>query len=70
MKTYSERIRDEGVQQGMQQGEAVSLLRLMHHKFRELPADIRHRIESAEPDTLSRWFDQALAADNLDEVLH
>jgi hypothetical protein len=54
----------------MQQGEAVSLLRLMHHKCAELPADIRHRIESAEPDTLSRWFEQALAADNLDEVLH
>jgi hypothetical protein len=70
MKTFSERVRDEGMQQGIQQGEAVSLLRLMHHKFGEVPEKIRHRVESAEPETLTRWFDQALRADNLDEVLH
>jgi len=28
------------------------------------------RVESAEPETLTRWFGQALTADNLDEVLH
>ena len=74
MRTFSERGREEGMQQGMQQGvqqgEAILLLRLMHHKFGDIPDDIRHRVESAEPETLSRWFDQALTADNLDEVLH
>jgi hypothetical protein len=54
----------------MQQGESILLLRLMHHKFGDIPDDIRHRVESAEPETLTRWFDQALTADNLDEVLH
>ncbi|MGB5833539.1 MAG: hypothetical protein WBG92_16305 [Thiohalocapsa sp.] len=28
------------------------------------------RVQSAEPETLTRWFDQALIADNLEEVLH
>ena len=78
MRTFSERVREEGMQQGMQQGvqqgvqqgEAILLLRLMHHKFGDIPDDIRHRVESAEPETLTRWFDQALTADNLDEVLH
>ena len=66
MKTFSERVREEG----MQQGEAILLLQLMHHKFGDIPDDIRHRVESAEPETLIRWFGQALNADNLDEVLH
>ena len=42
----------------------------MHHQFSDIPDNIPHPIESAEPETLSRWFDQALTADNLDEVLH
>ena len=66
MRTFSERVREEG----MQQGEAILLLRLMHHKFGDIPDDIRHRVESAEPETLTRWFDQTLTAKNLDEVLH
>lgn len=78
MKTFSQRVREEamqqgmqqGIQQGMQQGEAMSLLRLMRHKFGDVPEDVRRRIESAEPATLSRWFDQALAADRLNDVLH
>jgi len=78
MRTFSERVREEGMQQGMrqgmqqgmQQGEAILLLQLMHHKFGDIPDDIRHRVESAEPETLTRWFGQALTADNLDEVLH
>ena len=74
MKTLSDRVREEGVQQGMQQGiqqaEALSLLRLMRHKFGDIPEEVRQRIESVEPATLSQWFDQALAADRLDEVLH
>ena len=65
MRTFSERVREEG----MQQGEAILLLRLMHHKFGDIPDDIRHRVESAEPETLARWFDQTLTAKNLDEVL-
>ena len=70
MKTFSQRVREEGMQQGMQQGEAMSLLRLMRHKFGDVPEDVRRRVESAEPATLSRWFDQALAAERLDDVLH
>jgi hypothetical protein len=66
MKTFSERVREEG----MQQGEAVLLLRLMHHKFGDIPEEILQRVESAEPETLTRWFDQALIAEHLNEVLH
>lgn len=70
MQTFSERIREEGMQQGVQQGEALSLLRLMRHKLGDIPEEVRQRIEPAEPATLNPWFDQALAADRLDEVLH
>ena len=58
------------MQQGVQQGEALSLLRLMRHKLSDIPEEMRQRIEPAEPATLNQWFDQTLAADRLDEVLH
>ena len=58
------------MQQGVQQGEALSLLRLMRHTLGDIPEEVRQRIEPAEPATLNQWFDQALAADRLDEVLH
>lgn len=70
MQTFIDDYIEQGMQKGMQQGEALSLLRLMQHKFGDIPEDARLRIASAEPETLARWFDQALTADNLDEVLH
>lgn len=38
------------MQEGMQQGEALSPLRLMSHKFGDIPDEVRHRVESAALD--------------------
>jgi flagellar biosynthesis/type III secretory pathway protein FliH len=82
MKSFSERFREEGIQQGMRlgeqqgvkqgvrMGEATALLRVMRRKFGELPEPARQRIESADPDTLLEWLDRTVTAASIDEVIH
>jgi len=71
MATFSERMRAEGMQQGMQRGEVAVLLRLMERKFgRRLTEDDRRRVESADVDTLLEWSDRILSANSVEEILH
>lgn len=60
----------QGVQQGVQQGECLALMRIMQHKFGDIPEPARQRIESADPETLLAWLDRALVAASIDEVIH
>lgn len=59
-----------GEQRGLQRGEATMLLRLMRHKFGDLPEAACRRVETADPDTLLTWSERILTADSIDEVLH
>ena len=76
MTTFVERYKNEGRQEGRQEGkqegkqeEAVEiLLRLLYRKFGEIPEDKRRKIESADSDTLLKWSERVLTANNLDEV--
>lgn len=70
MNSFSQRVREEGRQQGVRQGEGAALMRVMQHKFGDLPAPTRLRIESADPATLLEWLDRALVAASIDEVIH
>lgn len=74
MNSFSERFREqgrqEGVRQGLLQGESTALLRVMNHRFGDIPDPARRRIEAADPETLLRWLDRALVAASIDEVLH
>jgi hypothetical protein len=60
----------QGVRQGLIQGESTALLRVMHHRFGDIPDTARRRIEAADAETLLRWLDRALVAASVDEVLH
>ena len=65
--TTGERI---GIEKGMQQGEAIILLRQMKKKFGDLPKDAEERIEKADSDTLLEWSENVLSAETIDEVFH
>ena len=83
MASFSERIREEGMQKGMQQGmqqgtqqgiqqgEVAMLLRQMERKFghRLTEAD-RRLVESADAETLLKWSDKILSAKSIEEILH
>ena len=59
----------EGRQEGRQEGEAALLLRLITLKFGSPDPLIRHRIETADTETLLRWAERLLTATTLDQVL-
>ena len=65
---WTEQWKHQGLQQGLQQGEAALFLRLAELRFGPLSADTRHRIESADAETLLRWGENLLTAGSLDEV--
>ncbi|AHH16844.1 hypothetical protein NONO_c20440 [Nocardia nova SH22a] len=50
------------------EGEARGLLRLLTHKFGELPASLVSTVHNASLDDLERWSLRILTADNLQEV--
>ncbi|MBK1646917.1 transposase [Thiocapsa imhoffii] len=58
------------MQQGMQQGGAAILLRLIERRFGPPSDQVRERISQADPKTLLQWSDRILEAKSLDEVLH
>ena len=61
--------RREGRQEGRQEGESAVLLRLLTIKFGPPAPNIRHRIETADTETLLRWAERILTATTLDQVL-
>ncbi len=74
MKGFAERYREEGMQKGMQEvmqkAEVLVLVRQLRSKFGDLPEGIRDRIEQADSDTLLRWLDRVLTANDINEVIH
>ncbi|MFA5631192.1 MAG: DUF4351 domain-containing protein [Porticoccaceae bacterium] len=80
MTTWSERLRNEGLEQGMQQGvqqgiregrqegELNVLIRQLTRRFGPLDATTTERLKKASTDELERWADNILDARTLDEV--
>lgn len=58
----------EARQEGRQEGEVVSLLRLLERRFREIPTEVRQRIAEADPARISEWFDRAIDAPDFGTV--
>jgi hypothetical protein len=57
------------MQQGMQQGEAQALQRLLAKRFGvELPPAVLERISSADLAQIEVWFDRAIEASSLNQV--
>ena len=62
--------RQLGRQEGRQEGEAITLRRLMTKKFGSVPKDAEERIEKADSDTLLEWSENVLSAETIDDVFH
>jgi hypothetical protein len=60
--------REEGIEQGPQQGEARALLRLIQVKFGPPAPDLAARVAGAELHELELWLDRILTAATPDEV--
>jgi flagellar biosynthesis/type III secretory pathway protein FliH len=58
----------KGRQEGMQQGEALALQKLLAKRFGVIPAEITARIASASREQIELWFDRAIEAERMDEV--
>ena len=68
MSTLSERLRAEGMQQGMQQGEVILLKRLLSRRFGTLDAVTVKRLEAASTDDLEQYAENLLDANSLEDV--
>jgi predicted transposase/invertase (TIGR01784 family) len=63
--------REEGISQGIVQGNAKSLLRVLERRFGHVPVWIREQIVSVKPENgeqLEKWLDQAVDASSLEDV--
>ena len=60
--------RQEGKQEGRQEGEMLALQRLLSKRFGTLPADITRSISNASVETIERWFDLAIDAQQLSDI--
>jgi hypothetical protein len=70
MQTFIDRYIEQGREQGLQQGEAAVLLRLIERKFGPPTPDIRERVLSADAERLLDWSERILTAETLESVLH
>ena len=70
---WSELWKQEGVEkgrlEGLQQGEAALVLRLLERRFGTLKEDQRVRVQAADPATLLRWGERLLTARSVEDVL-
>lgn len=69
MQSYSEHIRQEGEQIGIQLGEANVLLFLLEQKFGTLSDAVLQRVKQADPETLLIWSGRVLKEDSIDEII-
>jgi hypothetical protein len=69
METFIDKYIAQGEQLGEQRGQAKTLLHLIERKFGPPSEPIRTRITQADSDTLLMWFDRAIDARSIDEVL-
>ncbi len=67
--TLGERLIEQGVQKGEQQGRRSMLLRLLRLRFGELPSPALARINAADMPQLDLWADRVLTAASLADVL-
>jgi hypothetical protein len=66
--TWTENWKQQGIKEGIHQGESALLERLLERRFGLLSADVRARLEKATSDQLAQWADNLLDAATLDDV--
>ncbi len=61
---------DESEQRGEQRGKQEALLHLLQRKFGQLPSGIVERVEATvNIEQLETWFDQAIDANSLADLI-
>lgn len=69
--TTVQRMTEQAAEQGRQEGQAHSLVKLLTHRFKEpVPAPALARIRGASVAKLEHWAERVLEAETLDDVLH
>ena len=77
MGTFSERYLQQGLEQGLAQGEHIGvrkgearvLLTLLWLKFGTVSEAVGARIDQADADTLLRWSGRVLSAGSIEDVI-
>ena len=59
---------EQGLQKGLQKGEALALQRLLTKRFGAITSDITALIAAASVAQIEAWFDQAIDATQLEDV--
>ena len=59
-----------GIVEGLHQGEAAVLIRLLQHRFGELPDYVFEKIKQADIETLLTWSEHILDVNSLEEVFN
>jgi Putative transposase, YhgA-like len=67
--TIADQLREEGRQEGRKEGRRTALLKLLRARFGALPETVVARVNGAGAADLEAWFDRALVAQALAEVL-
>ncbi|MEA3644076.1 MAG: hypothetical protein VBE63_29760 [Lamprobacter sp.] len=68
---YVTTFEQAGIEKGVQQGEARTLLRLLDQKFGPEAVQVhRERIEAAELEQLEAWLDRILSAETPETIFH
>ena len=65
---WNRELREEGVQEGLQKGEARMLLQLLRLKFGPLDSETEERVRSADADSLLEWGKRVLSTETLADV--
>lgn len=68
LEEWAHGYKAEGMQQGMQQGEALALQRLLVKRFGVASAEIVARITTASSQEIEMWLDRAIDARTLDDI--
>jgi hypothetical protein len=70
MRSYGEELIEQGRQQGLARGHAEGVLRILAARGVHVSGEARQRILTCtDLATLERWFDRALTASTLADVL-
>ncbi len=62
-------VRDEGREQGRDEGQRKLLLKQLEIRFGELPDSAIRRLDEADRPTLVLWAERVLTAESIDEVM-
>ncbi len=58
----------KGIEEGIEKGEAQLLIRQLHRKFGEVPAEIEKRIAESNAEQLLEWGERLISAETVDDI--